>query len=1758
MFADNTVKKLLFLDAVCVKTKYRMNYVKRGKNMKRIICLLLLVCTLLTAFPVLGVAAEETLPKDETPGDISEEAPQGAHSFTDYDALYVGADGSKTANGGSLIGLYTAYGDDATVDIAGGKWKNKMDATGATDAVLRDTSDAVSFVKEQNGFGYHMTADQITAEKTKKKLGVTLPDAWAMLDAFTVESTARLDGIETDKSLSAKASGIRLDTLHCMWLSGMKNMSGNSAYCMRWSALGVWPDFTGNLFTDYAYREVHLKAGKATPIVAAYTKNCDKSGNVSYLVSYNTGTKYTSAKSFSPDEIAAFREEGKANTMPVFSLFNGMSGTFYAVRVYNAPLTEAEKTHNAVVDKLAIAGADLTAYKALDDATRAAADSILVADALNEDKATVDKAVADVLDSFKIVLDINQTMYVTKGLTFFAAAFNGLDSGYNGTDTISWTNALDPKESASLKGGFFRNENGGFTVIKSNADFNKNKQFGIYMPASALPTDGYTVELVYNPFGLSVTGEDGTLERYIDTVSSSGNRNNTMGFAIGPLRAAQYACYRTPGATSGQMDKRWYYSADKDLGQLNWKGYTEEKSWRGLEPYEVVSYAITHTVVDNASTYNFYNNAEHLHTYKIGADLYKTTEEAGNKFQLAVGLAGTAYSIRVYDRALTEEEIAQNKLADVAYYLGLDMTSVRSMAERMGDDAGVLYMKLAELSFTLDKEEAQEALEKMVSSIWFSFEGMGVRKGSDTDAIRYYFDYTPAAVNAMVKTGYTVELGVVVRVGGDLLPTLEGDDYDYKLLAYDGVAGRNTPFFADEDTFAVTVRYDNADKATGLARLLVRGYILLIDQDGNETVYYVDVADENSTRDSLFAVYHSMMENQGIQDDAPTLIRIKETSEKCYEKRTVYVDAAAPAGGDGTKDTPFHSFAAGFAKSKEILASLNVPTRLTLLLADGEYGIYEDQELSGTDMPYLYSSFAITSANGNTTLTTAKEIAPSFTKHADNVWVMQLAKENGEYPCFRNLYVDGKLADLSYSGARATDGENVFISKFDRIYDTPWSMARELYLAGRLTKDSACDYPADRTDLIAAFEGYKEQYLALSEVNRRVADKTLTPESVPTDPNASARYLDTFRAFTLERLALEEMKERFYSEVIGGTSGARESKFKQLEAKNYEGSAEYGKYCEVFVALRDRIVEEDAVDKVSAYTLDIASNSIEKAKYYLHEDLVGDLRAEMAAGRERQKAAYDALKKKYDAATAEEKAELEEALAAAAERVGIEWYRYALEGYGPEMHLCGQWYNNIIHVAGVDYEDVAIDDNGDTHVAIYLELDEYLNYQIRNQHSLKNRYVHMKDALSYVDSENEYYYDELSGKLYYYSEDGTSGKRFARGTHDYMFVFRGVKNVTLSDLYITGVDDDHLSHNDGCTGLCSTGATGTRYNNAGNNHSYDRSAILLDSCFGLTVSNCAFEELGARGIFGRGKIENLTVEGCRFVNLGGGALQIGSGTKERNWSPNNYAKNILITDNYVHDVAKEYFSTAAIWLSYGRNVTITHNTVDRCSYSAICVGFTYSAAKGDPSEEFCVCDNVEIAYNYVTGFMHELGDGGGIYVSGANALTTTTHYFNSIHHNYILMSNITGDGLGHMTVGIYFDGCASNWKCNENVIAEYSYGAVAGEDDALAKEGDPYIVALRKRYASTTFIYMQHISSQLTHNNLLDGNYILNVRAEKPADQHKEVYKTYIVADRNIIERNTHYVNSVDRIPAGGEDIIYGAGCYGHTGDPEMLYDNNY
>ncbi len=1860
-------------------------------------------------------------------------------AMTDYDKLYAGADGNPTANGGSLVALFSAYGDNsASLDLVNKSWRDKV---GMNDIVFQGamydeaTGKGYWKLRQDGGVGYDMNFDTTGKNGTYNSgSGVYMqlePSLIASPD-FTVEYVVAyeyftyLDGSVCPVNLKLTYNESPAETIgllkNFVSRTGPIDATGASRgtrwYVAKpstgWQQSGfnhqLWGDVRpdDDIYLQSITRdESDITGGKQ----AVYEIN--KNGSMVLKGTYKSNAAQAG-------EIYYIGSDAAGQS---FQLFRQIPVSAYSIRVYDAVLTSTEMQHNRFVDLAAYCGADMTAYMALSKEAQTIVDSMLAGNGFDLDTEAFEAALKTVTDILGNDSGLADSLYVTDGLTMLLAAYSGFNTGAIGGNgaPISWFNGVQQGSFATLRGsGWTLNEDGGFTIVKTWEEFQKDITFGLYLDQSLLPTGGYTVELVANPVG--VTNPDGT--RFIDDFSTYGQNYNN-GFAIGPMRCLQFVCMR-PTGKDGQLEKRWVYQKETNAWHASgYKARWTDTTWKTIGLDQILTYTISMTLEEDlTSNYIFSQDSVRKGSIQIPAAQYINPMDTDRQFQLMVGVAGTIYACRVYNRPLTDSEVKQNHMADLVYFYEIDTTFLDSTLSSMSD-ASALYDAFADMDFTLSKEDAQEYFESKTAAIWLTYSGFGVRKDL-TDGVRFYFDLNQDGIDAMLTAGFGLEIGTIVNVGKDALPVLDDYGYDYKVLAFDSIAGKYTSFFTDDTTYAVTVRYENADKQALLASLGVRGYVKLISPDGSEMVFYAEVATDAPT--NHFEAFYSVKENDNpaLADDMELESYVTDRIEYCYDDVYVHVDANAQGEGDGTAEAPFASFNDGWEKAKELMLSLTKPTYLYLQTADGVYGLYGTLSLSAEEKPYAYCNFIIISENGNSILTTNIDInSGDFVYEGDNIYTYQFEPNaDGEYPEFRYLYVNDRMANLSVSSAtRAVDVDGIYRTAVEREFDAVYYNAQMLSeYDGLLTVDFMPESYVGRSDLETSFAYYAAYFVALKDVEKLFNEKQLTEMTIPdqskvalngvysaafeyykqaylaygvlqpvaviegptsdafaamkapTDANATYRTwfakIQTFMidnktynyTFTVDQTTdmktigkvyldmemvgdlshmVEEGRERMlaYAEQLQLEIDAALEEAKALsEYANAEVSYAI-ELCNYFASITQKYLDEkmEGVYKAAkeaymsaeadlnaalkaylaaeeAYAIaeaayEAALAAFEAAEESEKEALAADLAEKLAAyenaaiALEETNATGEAAAETYstafanyvkvgmayEAATAldeednplgmdgikalleatnEVRAEAETAaLQATSNLASVQkdydekskyiseikdedlWVRHALTQYMIEMHVAAQWDYNIIHITGIDYNDIFDYEylgEQTTQVAVYLEMSEYSRFNIPANYTFVGRYVFLKNILEYVDAENEYFYDEEIGKLYYYTEEDINDLKFAYPTSDYMFKFYDLKNVTIEGMQFTGVDDNFLSDNGHCGGQS---ASDSRFGGFP-----ERSAIYIKGCYGMEIVYNQFYDLGVEGITCRGWIQDLTIEGNTFENIGAAAIRVGDNTAD--WTPG-VAGNLRVSiiDNYVNNAATEYHQSSTIQIQSNKDCVIQNNTVMNTSYTAFSLGWRWSTVswqRGDAINQ----DNMDISGNYITHFMTELADGGAIYMLGGNADISDTSYFNFIYENYILFSNISGNGLGGMICGIYFDGSCTNWHCYSNVVVEQSYGAHTSENDH--DYSDVYVEQLRKRRNGSTFIYIQHISSQLTYNILVENNIIINVRSKDDDQALKEVYKTYVVASRNIKESGTRYIRDIDRIPSMAENIMYAAGAFDYPGDPSELYGNDY
>lgn len=826
-----------------------------------------------------------------------------------------------------------------------------------------------------------------------------------------------------------------------------------------------------------------------------------------------------------------------------FYLSSSIPTDFYAVRIYDGVLTEKELLHNAFIDMAAYAKANLSEYHTLSADDKERVELAMVGMGFTSDPLEFAANFTAVKDLYAKQILAEDTLYVQSDLRVLTTAYTGKDTGsLVASNAISWFNAAKKGEMITLRGAEWTrraNEQGaGYYILKEYDQMQTaaGRNFGIFLEGNMLPEGDYTIEMVVNPTGVVAFNEDGSYERYIDRTTTYGVHYEN-GFMIGPLRCLIFPTASDGGGQRSALEKRWCY----DMGNECWNNTSSrnhkatENAWKQTALNDIVTYTIDyHTdIMTGKGEYEIFHDGTKISSISLKPEELISNEDANNAFQLMVGMPGGVFSVRVYERKLSEGEKLQNHAADIIYHYNLDTTLLDKLKDIFKDDPTVIYRGLSDLSFDLPKEEAQKIFDARLSALWLSFDGVSIRNDY-ADGLRYYFTLDETTASAMIKAGYQIEVGAIANVGQGALPSLDGRNYDYRIKAYDGIAGKNNGFFIDRNTFSVTVMAGSSSKQAMLTQVNILGYIRLVSSTGEELVFYVDTPYNGYTPDSFFSIYNYMMEmGEEIVPDAPLLDHLNLVTEGCYEREYIHVNAGA-VGGNGTQESPYGDFTTAFKAAKVRIGEINVPTYLYVHAAEGVYEIHELLSIDGAEIPYAYARLVISSADSKGTLTSTRKIDNGkFVEAENNIWIYQFSPDaSGNYPDLRYIYVNGKIADMAHNGANnfLIADETRYMTRFYRWDIAPWKNAQAEWEAYRLRTDTLF-YPTNKVALNTRFAYYRDQYLVYEEL--LTIGSKLTPYTVSTAINPSSYYMSLFETWKFNKLAYNEIDALYYSKAGG-------------------------------------------------------------------------------------------------------------------------------------------------------------------------------------------------------------------------------------------------------------------------------------------------------------------------------------------------------------------------------------------------------------------------------------------------------------------------------------------------------------------------------------------------------------------------------------------------------------------------------------------------
>lgn len=352
-----------------------------------------------------------------------------------------------------------------------------------------------------------------------------------------------------------------------------------------------------------------------------------------------------------------------------------------------------------------------------------------------------------------------------------------------------------------------------------------------------------------------------------------------------------------------------------------------------------------------------------------------------------------------------------------------------------------------------------------------------------------------------------------------------------------------------------------------------------------------------------------------------------------------------------------------------------------------------------------------------------------------------------------------------------------------------------------------------------------------------------------------------------------------------------------------------------------------------------------------------------------------------------------------------------------EMVYYEQWTNPRCGVSAIEVNDGIAT----------LIMDQPGWYAVRNKGGTSvTSPVYYENALELLDEPGEWYLDTHEGYLYYMPrsfEDMATADVVAPLT-ERMITIEGTVDENVHNLYFKGLEFAYTTW--------MRPSTENGHSDAQNNHIRQEGVPLMPES-ALRVTNgryikfldCKFTKLGITALSLFGSIKDCDIIGNEFWDISGSAISLGEAdTSNVNvWNPQEekyMIRNNKIVNNYIHTIAVDYKSAAAISAGFPKDTLISHNEIFDAPYSGMHIGYGWN------TKETTALENFVVEKNYIHAVMSDrIYDGGGVYLMGATSGTmenpnlVSENYFESIRNYY---------------GALYPDEGTQNWKLTKNVI----------------------------------------------------------------------------------------------------------------------------
>jgi hypothetical protein len=270
-------------------------------------------------------------------------------------------------------------------------------------------------------------------------------------------------------------------------------------------------------------------------------------------------------------------------------------------------------------------------------------------------------------------------------------------------------------------------------------------------------------------------------------------------------------------------------------------------------------------------------------------------------------------------------------------------------------------------------------------------------------------------------------------------------------------------------------------------------------------------------------------------------------------------------------------------------------------------------------------------------------------------------------------------------------------------------------------------------------------------------------------------------------------------------------------------------------------------------------------------------------------------------------------------------------------------------------------------------------------HWEKNPRYFLENSRVFLDSDSEWYFDKKDKILYLKLKDGespVSKKVVVPFISNNLVHFTGTETQKIRNIQFESIKFSYCSWS-----LPEKGYAGIQacfFDPRGNKTGWNVVPSSVEAVWSENISfiNCRFSNLGGSGLWiGTGSV-NCLVSGCHFEDISGNGIMIGEGNDrhvdgELWWKkvPGQAATGNKIENSTITLCGRQFFGAVGIWCGLTAKTSIINNLIYDLPYTGISAGWLWNP---DPTP----CRENYIEGNHIHHIMQTLSDGGGIYMLG--------------------------------------------------------------------------------------------------------------------------------------------------------------------------------